>query len=192
MRNGFAFASHRIGRRLAGGKPRPLTFAGGPALARLVGLKRAPMRRRDPTQGDAQWIYFYYSTLTPATLNSSATPLHGHVLLLCWRDCPVLVASMITYARFNCMIFRNVVHRSAGHLLPACPRSNEFFNAGKTHMESRSKSFPLRPAHYIAAPSTPDAVVAEASDRVTAGNIPTAAEVKDLICEARTSGKPGR
>jgi hypothetical protein len=55
----------------------------------------------------------------------------------------------------------------------------------KTHDRERIEKLSLTAAHHIAAPSTPAAAVAQVLDRVAAGNIPTAAEVKDLIHETR-------
>jgi hypothetical protein len=55
----------------------------------------------------------------------------------------------------------------------------------KTHGRERIEKLSLTAAHRIAAPSTPTAVVEVVLDRVAAGNIPTAAEVRDLIRETR-------
>jgi len=72
-------------------------------------------------------------------------------------------------------------------------RAQIYMNLAKlatTHGRARVEKLPLEAARHIAARSTPAGVINDVLNRVAAGDIPTSAVVKSLICEARKIATP--
>jgi hypothetical protein len=62
----------------------------------------------------------------------------------------------------------------------------------KVHGREQIQKLPLKAAHYVAARSVPASVALEVMNLVAAGNIPTAADIKDLIREGcQADNQPG-
>ncbi len=138
---------------------------------------------------------FDYSTLTSVNIEFlRQTAARGRALIVLVTPAVIELGDIITDARdiIPHGYFGTWCIEALGIDRRLAQKYMNLAKAAKTHGREQVEKLSVTAAHYIAAPSTPDAVVAEVLDRVTAGNIPTAAEVKDLIRETRTFGtRPG-